>query len=254
MFVLEVEGLTVRFGGVTALHGLDLAVGEFEIVGIIGPNGAGKTTCFNALSGFVRPAAGRVRFQGRDITRLPVHRRAALGIGRTFQNVGLVKGQRVRENLLTAQHRRATAGPLGGLLGVPAADADDRRLGAAADRWLERLDLRDVAAERAADLPYGVLKRVELAAVLATEPSLLLLDEPTSGMGPEESEAFGDLLLELRVELGLTILVIEHHVPLVSRLCDHVLCLSFGELLAEGTADEVRADPAVVTAYLGSAA
>jgi branched-chain amino acid transport system ATP-binding protein len=249
--LLETNGLSIRFGGVQAASDVSVKVGEWEIVGIIGPNGAGKTTTFNMVTGFYRPNSGRVRYRGQDITDLPVHKRAALGIGRTFQNVGLVKAATVRENLVTAQHLQASYGALPGLLGSPEAFDSEKILRRQADDILEVLGLAPLADTRVAGLPYGQLKRVEVATVLATDPDLLLLDEPTSGMGPEEAHAFGDTLLALRRDFGLTVLMIEHHVPLVVSVCDYVYCLNFGQILAEGLPQEVRNHPEVVRAYLG---
>jgi branched-chain amino acid transport system ATP-binding protein len=251
MSVLEARDLSIRFGGVQAARDVSITVGEYEIVGIIGPNGAGKTTTFNMITGFYAPNTGSVWFKGQDVTRLKVHERAALGLGRTFQNVGLVKGSTVRENLLTAQHLSARYGVLGGIIGTPAAIDEERMLRRRADALLEVLQLGHLADTQVQGLPYGDLKRVEIATVLATDPEVLLLDEPSSGMGPEESERLGDVLLDLRREFGLTIAMIEHHVPLVVRVCDYVYCLNFGELLAEGRPEEVRNHPEVVRAYLG---
>jgi branched-chain amino acid transport system ATP-binding protein len=251
MSVLEARNLSIRFGGVQAVRDVTITAGELEIVGIIGPNGAGKTTTFNLITGFFRPDEGSVWFRGRDVTRAKVHERAALGMGRTFQNVGLVKGATVHDNLLTAQHLAARYGVLGGILGSPIAVHEERQLRAHADDVLDVLRLGHLADTVVAALPYGDLKRVELATVLATGPELLLLDEPSSGMGPEESEELGDVLLGLRREFGLTIVMIEHHVPLVVRVCDFVYCLNFGQLLASGTPDEVRSHPEVIAAYLG---
>ncbi len=251
MSVLETRGCSIRFGGVQAARDVSIAVGEWEIVGVIGPNGAGKTTTFNMITGFYTPNDGSVWFKGHDVTALPVHERTALGMGRTFQNVGLVKGSTVRENLKTAQHLQAEYATIAGMLGVPRTYSTERELTRRADLLLDILDLGDLADTRVAGLPYGVLKRVEVATVLATDPDVLLLDEPSSGMGPEEAHALGDTLLELRREFGLSIVMIEHHVPLVVRVCDYVYCLNFGELLAEGKPDEVRNHPEVVRAYLG---
>ena len=251
MSVLEARELSIRFGGVQAAREVSITVGEFEIVGIIGPNGAGKTTTFNMITGFYTPNLGSVWYRGQDITGLKVHERAALGIGRTFQNVGLVKGSTVRENLLTAQHLSARYGVVAGIIGSPVAVDEERVMRRRADALLEVLQLGRLADTRVAGLPYGDLKRVEIATVLATDPEVLLLDEPSSGMGPEESERLGDVLLELRREFGLTIAMIEHHVPLVVRVCDYVYCLNFGELLAEGRPEHVRNHPEVVRAYLG---
>ena len=251
MSVLEAQGLSIRFGGVQAAKDVSMRVGEYEIVGVIGPNGAGKTTTFNMITGFYTPNSGKVIYKGQDITGLKVHERAALGIGRTFQNVGLVKGSTVRENLLTAQHLSARYGVVAGIFGSPTAIEEEKALRTRADQILEVLGLSHLAGTQVAGLPYGDLKRVEIATVLATDPDLLLLDEPSSGMGPEEAHQLGDTLLSLRREFGLTILMIEHHVPLVVRVCDYVYCLNFGELLAEGLPDEVRHHPDVVRAYLG---
>jgi branched-chain amino acid transport system ATP-binding protein len=251
MSVLEIDDLSIHFGGIKALQHVRMRAGEWEIVGIIGPNGAGKTTLFNCITGFYEPTEGRVRYRGRDISRLPVHRRAALGIGRTFQNVGLVKNASVAQNLVTAQHLQVGYGAVGGILGLPVTFGEEGRLSERAHQILELMDLREVTDTRVADLPYGLLKRVEIATVLATDPDLLLLDEPGSGMGPEEAHALGDTLLEMRREFGLTIVMIDHHVPLVTRVSDYVYCLNFGEVLAEGTPDAVRRHPEVVRAYMG---
>lgn len=254
MSVLEVSRLSIHFGGVKALQDVTLRAGEWEIVGIIGPNGAGKTTLFNCITGFYSPTKGKVRYRGKNITRKAVHERTKLGIGRTFQNVGLVKNTTVLENLLTAQHLETAYDPVAGIVGTPASFEEERRLADRARQILELMDLDEVAKARVTDLPYGVLKRVEIAAVLATDPDLLLLDEPGSGMGPEEAHALGDTLLELRNEFGITIVMIDHHVPLVTRVSDYMYCLNFGEVLAQGKPDEVRAHPEVARAYLGTEA
>ncbi|HVL82337.1 MAG TPA: ABC transporter ATP-binding protein [Actinomycetota bacterium] len=252
MSVLETRSCSIRFGGVQAATEISIAVGEWEIVGIIGPNGAGKTTTFNIITGFYTPNEGRVYFKGHDITELSVHERSALGMGRTFQNVGMVKGSTVMENLKTAQHLRAEYATIAGMLGIPRTMRTEAELAERSELVLDLLDLRRLANEQVAGLPYGELKRVELAVALATDPDILLLDEPTSGMGPEESEELGDTLLELRKRFGLSIAMIEHHVPMVVRVCDYVYCLSFGQLLAEGPPDYVRNHPEVITAYLGA--
>ncbi|ABL81620.1 MULTISPECIES: ABC transporter ATP-binding protein [unclassified Nocardioides] len=251
MSVLEIDRLSISFGGIQALRDVSIRAGEWEIVGIIGPNGAGKTTLFNCITGFYTATSGGIRYRGADITRLPVHRRTALGIARTFQNVGLVKNATVRTNLATAQHLAIDYDPWAGIVGSPGSFAEERRVAERGELILDLLDLRDVIDERVADLPYGLLKRVEIAAVLATDPDLLLLDEPGSGMGPEEARSLGDTLLHLRREFGLTMVLIDHHVPLVTRVSDHVYCLNFGEVLAEGRPDDVRRHPEVVRAYLG---
>jgi branched-chain amino acid transport system ATP-binding protein len=251
MSVLETHALSIRFGGVQANLDVSVAVGEWEIVGVIGPNGAGKTTLFNMITGFYRPDSGRIVFRGREITRLPVHERAGLGLGRTFQNVGLVKGATVRDNLVTAQYLQADYGSVAGMMGSRRSFASERLLRAKADALADVLGLGALLDTQVAGLPYGTLKRVEIATVLATDPEVLLLDEPSSGMGPEEAHQLGDTLLELRRQFGLSIVMIEHHVPLVVRVCDYVYCLDFGQLLTHGSPQEVRNHPQVVAAYLG---
>ena len=254
MSVLEVRDLTIRFGGLTAIDGLNLKVDEWEIVGLMGPNGAGKTTAFNCITGFYKPSRGQVFYQGNDVTKLPPHRKAHLGIGRTFQNVGMVKSETVLENLLTAQHTKTGYGALQAVAGSGVVRAREKELVARAEAILELLGLGEFRDRRLGALSYGTLKLLELGCALATDPDLLLLDEPSSGMGPEESHQLGDRLLALRKELGVTMLLIEHHVPLVTAVCDYVYVLNFGKLLAEGDPDHVRNHPEVVAAYLGGEA
>lgn len=251
MAVLDVTGLGIRFGGLQALDGFDFKAEEYEIVGIMGPNGAGKTTAFNCITGVYKPNAGSVRYRGRELTTLRPHQRAALGIGRTFQNLGLVKSMSVLDNLLTAQHARIRYGAGPGLFGSPASLAEERQLTRRAEEILDFMGLAHLRDARLAGLPYGTLKKLEAAAVLATDPDLLLLDEPSAGMSPEESHEFGDLLLDMRRQLGITIVMIEHHVPLVVRVCDYIYVLNFGRPLAQGEPAEIRTHPEVVKAYFG---
>ena len=253
MSVLEVSDLSIRFGGLQALQDLALTVNEFEIVGLIGPNGAGKTTAFNCITGFYKPDTGRVVYRGQDVTRTPPHKKAAMGFGRTFQNVGMVKSSTVLENLKTAQHARVRYDAFSALIGAGVA-VEERALAAKADSILELLGLTAVRDLRVGGLPYGTLKLLELGCALATEPDVLLLDEPSSGMGPEESHLLGERLLDLRKAFGLTMLLIEHHVPLVLSVCDHVYVLNFGRLLAEGEPSVIQTHPEVVAAYLGGEA
>ena len=254
MSVLEVQDLTIRFGGLTAIDSVNLKVDEWEIVGLMGPNGAGKTTAFNCITGFYKPNTGKVLFNGRDVTKVPPHRKAAMGIGRTFQNVGMVKSETALENLLTAQHTKAGYVAAAAIAGGSVVRQRERDLVAHAEAILDLLGLADIRDRRIGALPYGTLKLLELGCALATDPQLLLLDEPSSGMGPEESDALGERLLTLRNELGVTMLLIEHHVPLVTAVCDYVYVLNFGKLLAEGDPDHVRNHPEVVAAYLGGEA
>jgi branched-chain amino acid transport system ATP-binding protein len=254
VYVLEVCDLSIRFGGLQALEDVNLAVGEFEIVGLIGPNGAGKTTAFNCITGFYRPDTGSIRHRGRDVTALPAHRRVALGFGRTFQNVGMVKTETALENLRTAQHLQASYPVLAGIAGTSAARAEERAITERAELILDLLGLSDARDTVVAALPYGRLKLLELGCALATDPDLLLLDEPSSGMGPDEAHELGDRLLALRTAFGLTMLLIEHHVPLVTAVCDYVYVLNFGRMLAEGPPETIRSHPDVVAAYLGGEA
>ena len=240
MSVLETHDVAIRFGGLQALSGVTLDVGEFEIVGLIGPNGAGKTTAFNCITGFYRPQTGRIVFKGEDVSELGPHVRSARGMGRTFQNV--------------AQHSNVSYGAVAGMLGSPSSIATERELRARADAILQLLHLDHLRDLPVRGLSYGTLKRVEIATALATDPDLLLLDEPSSGMGPEEAHQLGDELLALRGEFELSILMIEHHVPLVLRACDYVYVLNFGQLLTEGLPHDVRNHPEVVAAYLGEEA
>ena len=254
MSVLEVRDLSIRFGGLQALQDVNLEVNEFEIVGLIGPNGAGKTTAFNCITGFYKPDTGVVTYRGQDVTRVPPHRKASMGFGRTFQNVGMVKGSTVLENLKTAQHARVEYDVASGLVGTPGVIAEERALAEKADAILELLDLTAVRDTRVGGLSYGTLKLLELGCALATEPDVLLLDEPSSGMGPEEAHQLGERLIDLRQAFGLTMLLIEHHVPLVLSVCDHIYVLNFGRLLAEGEPSVIQTHPEVVAAYLGGEA
>jgi branched-chain amino acid transport system ATP-binding protein len=252
--VLEVRELGIRFGGLQALDSVSMSVEEWEIVGLIGPNGAGKTTAFNCITGFYRPDSGKVIHRGREITGLSPHERVALGFGRTFQNVGMIKSATALDNLKAAQHVHAGYSALAGILGAPQAIDDERALTMRAEALLDFLGLRDIARSVVSSLPYGQMKLLELGCALATDPDILLLDEPSSGMGPEEAADLGRRLLELREQVGLTMLLIEHHVPLVSSVCDYVYVLNFGSLLAEGPPPEIQRHPQVVEAYLGGSA
>ncbi len=254
MSVLEVQDLAIRFGGLQALSEVSLEINEFEIVGLIGPNGAGKTTAFNCITGFYKPDTGRVLYRGKDVTKSPPHVKAAMGFGRTFQNVGMVKSATALDNLKTAQHAKASYDVVTGLVGGPASWRGEREMTAKAEAILDLLGLAAIRDKRVGGQSYGTLKLLELGCALATDPDILLLDEPTSGMGPDESDELGERLLVLRREFGLTMLVIEHHVPLVLRVCDHVYVLNFGRLLAAGTPSEVQRHPEVVAAYLGGEA
>jgi branched-chain amino acid transport system ATP-binding protein len=251
MSVLDIDGVSIGFGGVQALGNVTLSIDEWEVVGLIGPNGAGKTTLFNCITGFYRQDQGVIRFKGTEISRLAPHKRAALGIGRTFQQVGLVRSMTVLENLLLAQHLEVSYADIAGMIGSPETFAAEIELRQRAMQVLDFMDLAHLADSPLDGLPYGTLKTIEVAAVLATDPEILLLDEPAAGMGPEEAHAFGNRVREMRKELGITVVMIDHHVPLVVAVSDYMYCLDFGQVLTHGEPDYVRNHPDVLEAYLG---
>ncbi len=251
---LEVDSVAIRFGGVQALADVFFQVGDSEIVGILGPNGAGKTTLFNCVSGFYAPDRGRIRLFDEEVTFMKPEARAQRGLGRTFQQVGLVRSFTVLENLVVAQHMSARVNGLSSLLGTPAARREETVARKRADDVLGFMGLGDMRDRRIGGLPYGTLKMVEVAAVLATDPSVLMLDEPLAGASGEEGAAFCQRVEQMRDELGLSIVLIEHHVPLVLATSDYVYVLNFGAMLAEGLPEEVRYNAAVAEAYMGEGA
>jgi branched-chain amino acid transport system permease protein len=249
--VLQVESVTVRFGGLTAVDSVSLEVREGEICALIGPNGAGKTTLFNVINGFQRPNGGHVRFKGEEITDVAVHDRADRGMARTFQIMRLLRRMTVMENLMVATHRGNRSGLLSNLLMLNSSKrADD----AGAERALEALrflEIEHVADRPIESLPFGVLRLVELARALVTVPDVLLLDEPASGLDVQETETFGHHLQRIRDELGKTILLIEHDMSLVMDVSDHIYVVEFGRNLADGSPDAIQEDDRVIAAYLG---
>lgn len=252
--MLEISDVVMRFGGVTALDHVGFTVRDDEICGLIGPNGAGKTSLFNCITRIYQPAEGSVRFEGTDLLGLNRHQIVRHGIVRTFQNLALFPSLSVLQNTMVGAHSLKTPWLLPSALSWPSTRAARREVEDAAWELLERLDLVDVASHPAAGLPFGTLKRVELARALISKPRLVLLDEPAGGLTHAEVNELGELIVELKRDLGFSALLVEHHMGLVMGICDHVVAMDFGRTIADGTADEVQHDPAVAAAYLGRTA
>jgi len=252
--LLRVQDVAVRFGGIVALDGVSFDVEPGRIVGLIGPNGAGKTTLFNCVSRLYECQRGDITFDGASLLAQPRHRIAALGIGRTFQNLALFRTMSVLENVMVGRHCRTRSGFLRNALRTRAVRSEERITAEKARELIRLLELESVAHLPVSDLPFGTQKRVELARALAAEPKLLLLDEPASGLNHEEVTALGGLIRAVRERLRLTVLLVEHHMSLVMSISDRVVALNFGRKIAEGAPAEVRAHPEVIRAYLGAAA
>ncbi len=248
--LLELDNVGISFGGLRAVDQLGFRIERGQIVALIGPNGAGKTTVFNLITGVYRPTDGHVRWRGREVTGLPPHRIAELGIRRTFQTIRLFSDMTVLENVIAGQHLHIRQRWWQGLLNTPAQRREEKALVDKAMAVLERLDLADVAHEEATSLAYGVQRRVELARCLVADPDLIILDEPAAGLNENESAELNDTIRAIR-DGGVTVILVEHDMSVVMNVADNIVVINFGKKIAEGNPDAIRSNPLVIEAYLG---
>ena len=251
MSILKTENVVMKFGGVVAVDSLNIEVNEGEIVALIGPNGAGKTTAFNCITGVYTPTSGRVLFEGDNITGKSPDKITKLGIARTFQNIRLFKDLTVMENVLIAKHLHVNYNFLSATLRLPKALHGERQMKNECEELLERLGLTAVKNEISSSLPYGMQRHLEIARALATNPKLLLLDEPAAGMNPHETDELTAFIKTVKDDYHLTVFMIEHHMDLVMEISDRIYVLDFGQTIAKGTPDEIQNNDRVIQAYLG---
>jgi branched-chain amino acid transport system ATP-binding protein len=248
--MLELQGITQIFGGVTALNDVSFSIRADEITGVIGPNGAGKTTLFNIVTGIYQQTSGRVIFEGQDISGIPAERLASLGMVRTFQNIELFGKMTVLENVMVGLHSRSSSGLFACSFKMPWALKEERRIREEALQWLEFVGIADLAEVTAANLPFGRGRMLEIARAMACKPRMMLMDEPAAGLNSQETVGLAELIRKIR-ELGVTVVLVEHDMELVMDICDRIVVLNLGQKLAEGTPREIQDNPEVIAAYLG---